>query len=61
MPRRLVCNFEHIVVEDDEFELNESALPGDKLYWCPLVRDWLLERCKGPTCESCKEFFKQRA
>jgi len=61
MARRLVCNYEHVVTEDDEFELNETALPGAKVYWCPLVREWMLERCERPLCDSCKEYREARA
>jgi hypothetical protein len=61
MARRLVCNYEHTVEEDDEFELHETAPIGRTVYWCPLVREWMLERCDGPTCDTCREYLKERA
>ena len=61
MARRLICNYEHTVLEDDEFELDETTVIGTKVYWCPLVREWMLERCERPLCDSCSEYRDDRS
>lgn len=61
MARRLVCNYEHVVAEDDEFDLAETTTIGRRVYWCPLAREWMLERCERPICDACQEHLKESA